>query len=105
MQRHLLLLAALLLSLTATARASVLGYDPKADPFVQYHAAIKEARAQNKLETLAIQHEDLSTALGELLSELFAGRKRLKLYRQLKMYNDPTLNPYLNGESQLRKAG
>jgi hypothetical protein len=49
MQRHLLLLVALLLSLTATARASVLGYDPKADPFAQYHAAIKEARAQNKL--------------------------------------------------------
>jgi cell division protein FtsB len=63
------------------------------------------ARAQSRLATLAAQHEDLSTALGELLSDLFAGRKRLKLYRQLKMYNDPTLNPYLNGENQLRKAG
>jgi hypothetical protein len=63
------------------------------------------ALAQSKLATLAVQHEDLSTALGELLTDLFAGRKRLKLYRQLKMYNDPTLNPYLNGESQLRKAG
>lgn len=63
------------------------------------------ARAQSRLATLAVQHEDLSTALGELLTDLFAGRKRLKLYRQLKMYNDPTLNPYLNGESQLRKAG
>jgi chromosome segregation ATPase len=63
------------------------------------------ARAQSRLATLAAQHEDLSTALGELLSDLFAGRKRLKLYRQLKMYNDPTLNPYLNGENPLRKAG
>jgi hypothetical protein len=63
------------------------------------------ARAQSKLATLAAQHEDLSTALGELLSDLFAGRKRLKLYRQLKMYNDPTLNPYLYNAGQLRKAG
>ena len=31
----------------------------------------------------------------ELLDDLFAGRKRLKVYRQFKMYNDPTMNPYL----------
>jgi hypothetical protein len=63
------------------------------------------ARAQSKLATLAAQHEDLSTALGELLSDLFAGRKRLKLYRQLKMYNDPTLNPYLYNAGPMRMAG
>jgi hypothetical protein len=62
------------------------------------------ARAQSRLATLAAQHEDLSTALGELLSDLFAGRKRLKLYRQLKMYNDPTLNPYIYGGGQAQKA-
>ena len=35
--------------------------------------------------------------------ELFAGRKRLKIYRQFKMYNDPSLNPRIYGA--LRKAG
>jgi len=39
------------------------------------------------------------------LGDLFTGRKRLKLYRQMKMYNDPTLNPYLYNAGQLRKAG
>jgi cell division protein FtsB len=62
------------------------------------------ARAQSRLATLAAQHEDLSAALGELLTDLFAGRKRLKLYRQLKMYNDPTLNPYLYAGDQALKA-
>jgi hypothetical protein len=47
------------------------------------------------LEILHTQHDDLSAALQELLTDIFAGRKRLKLYRQFKMYNDPALNPYL----------
>ena len=62
------------------------------------------ARSQDKLAVLRTQHEDLSSALGELLSDLFAGRKRLKLYRQMKMYNDPTMNPYLYKAAVLRKA-
>ena len=37
----------------------------------------------------------LSQALAELLDDICAGRKLLKIYRQMKMYNDPTLNPYL----------
>ena len=36
---------------------------------------------------------DLVAALEELLADLFAGRKQMKLYRQFKMYNDPALNP------------
>jgi hypothetical protein len=63
------------------------------------------ARSQDKLVVLRTQQEDLSTALAELLADLFAGRKRLKLYRQMKMYNDPTLNPHLYNASALRKAG
>ena len=58
------------------------------------------AQVTAKLQILRTQHEDLSAALQELLTDIFAGRKRLKLYRQFKMYNDPTLNPYL-----YRKAG
>jgi hypothetical protein len=53
------------------------------------------AKARDRLAILAEQHHDLSTALGELLDDLFAGRKRLKVYFQFKMYNDPTMNPYL----------
>jgi hypothetical protein len=61
------------------------------------------AKAQQRLAVLHAQHEDLSAALAELIGDLFAGRKRLKLYRQMKMYNDPTLNPYLY-ESDRRTA-
>jgi hypothetical protein len=41
------------------------------------------------------QQSDLSQALALLIADLTAGRKELRLYRQLKMYNDPTLNPVL----------
>jgi hypothetical protein len=37
----------------------------------------------------------MSNSFRDLLDDIFAGRKRLKIYRQFKMYNDPTLNPYL----------
>jgi hypothetical protein len=53
------------------------------------------AQVRGKLEILYIQHDDLSASLQELLNDVFTGRNRLKLYRQFKMYNDPTLNPYL----------
>lgn len=50
---------------------------------------------QTKLDRCDAQITDLSQSLAELLDDIFAGRKRLKLYRQMKMYNDPKLNPYL----------
>jgi hypothetical protein len=53
------------------------------------------AKAKARLEILRRQHHDLSGSLSELLEDLFAGRKRLVVYRQFKMYNDPTMNPYL----------
>jgi Protein of unknown function (DUF4254) len=59
-------------------------------------------RSRQKLSILTSQRDDLSTALAELLADIFAGRKRLKVYRQFKMYNDPALNPYLYAA---RKAG
>lgn len=52
-------------------------------------------KARQKLAILREQHGDLSAALAALLDDIFAGRKRLKVYRQFKMYNDPALNPYL----------
>lgn len=53
------------------------------------------AMVRAKLEVLHEQLRDLSGALVELLDDIVAGRKRLKVYRQFKMYNDPKLNPYL----------
>jgi hypothetical protein len=50
---------------------------------------------ERKLGICCLQHEDLSRSLELLLDDILAGRKRHKTYRQLKMYNDPTLNPYL----------
>jgi len=48
-----------------------------------------------KLAVALSQHEDLSRSAQQLADDLIAGRKRHKTYRQLKMYNDVTLNPYL----------
>ncbi|MCA9230524.1 MAG: DUF4254 domain-containing protein [Planctomycetales bacterium] len=60
-------------------------------------------KVRERLARCSIQQEDLSDSLEELLEDLVAGRKLLKVYRQMKMYNDPTLNPYLYGE-QPREA-
>jgi Protein of unknown function (DUF4254) len=57
--------------------------------------AIHRANVTEKLARCRLQHADLSQSLIELLNDIFAGRKVLKVYRQMKMYNDPTLNPYL----------
>ncbi len=50
---------------------------------------------QKKLDVLLTQRVDLSTAIEELLEDLAAGRKWMKVYKQMKMYNDPALNPVL----------
>lgn len=53
------------------------------------------ANVTAKLAIALAQYADLSRSAQELLDDLFAGRKRHKTYRQLKMYNDPMMNPYL----------
>ncbi len=50
---------------------------------------------REKLRRCCQQREDLTESLGDLLHDIFTGRKLLKVYRQMKMYNDPALNPYL----------
>ncbi|MBQ2511522.1 MAG: DUF4254 domain-containing protein [Bacteroidales bacterium] len=52
-------------------------------------------KCQAKLDTLLTQRADLSLAIDQLLDDLAAGRRQMKLYRQMKMYNDPSLNPSL----------
>jgi hypothetical protein len=48
-----------------------------------------------KLQVLLEQQTDLSTSIDELLAEISEGKKQMKVYRQMKMYNDPSLNPVL----------
>jgi cell division protein FtsB len=62
------------------------------------------AKVKAKLDILHEQHCDLSNSLRELLDDIYAGRKRLKIYRQFKMYNDPTLNPYLYNSNRRNVA-
>lgn len=48
-----------------------------------------------KLAVLLEQRQDLSQSIDELLGDIAAGTKRMKVYRQMKMYNDASLNPVL----------
>lgn len=54
-----------------------------------------KARCQAKLDVLLEQRTDLTTAIDQLLDDIAAGRKYMKVYRQMKMYNDPATNPVL----------
>ncbi len=53
-----------------------------------------------KLEVLKEQLTDLSTAIEQLLEDIQLGRKYMKVYKQMKMYNDPTLNPVLYANNE-----
>lgn len=56
------------------------------------------AKCRAKLDVLLEQRDDLSTAIDQLLADIEAGRKFMKVYRQMKMYNDPATNPVLYGK-------
>jgi hypothetical protein len=49
----------------------------------------------HRLAVLKLQRSDLYQALAVLLSDYASGKKAMKLYKQFKMYNDPSLNPEL----------
>lgn len=57
-----------------------------------------KAACQKKLDVLLEQHVDLSTALDDLLNDIANGDKYMKVYKQMKMYNDDELNPVLRGQ-------
>lgn len=73
-----------------------------------YHMEIEATRTdasdahreacQKKLNVLLEQRVDLSTAIQQLLDDIEAGRKYMKVYKQMKMYNDDELNPVLRGQ-------
>ena len=52
-------------------------------------------KCQAKLKVLLEQQKDLSLALDQLFDDYQSGRKIMKVYRQMKMYNDPSTNPVL----------
>ena len=54
-------------------------------------------QCQTKLNVLLEQKVDLSTAIQQLIEDISAGNKKMKVYKQMKMYNDPALNPVLYG--------
>ncbi len=70
-----------------------------------YHMSIEASRENAskehqlqctaKLNILLEQKKDLSTAIDQLLSDIENGKVKMKLYKQMKMYNDETLNPIL----------
>ena len=53
------------------------------------------SKCQLKLNVLLEQQDDLSNSIDELLRDMESGAKKMKVYRQMKMYNDPALNPVL----------
>ena len=69
-------------------------------------AGAPEGHAERNLERLAIleeQRRDLAGCLDALWRETLDGKRRFKLYRQLKMYNDPALNPAIYSASSQAK--
>lgn len=70
-----------------------------------YHMQIEANRAEatpehraacnDKLNVLLTQRTDLSTAIQQLLDDIASGKKFMKVYKQMKMYNDESLNPVL----------
>ena len=54
-----------------------------------------KTNCQNKLDVLNEQKVDLSTAIDQLIKDIESGNKYMKIYKQMKMYNDEELNPVL----------
>jgi len=63
-------------------------------------SAEHHAQCQMKLNILLEQKEDLSGSIQQLIDDIAAGEKKMKVYKQMKMYNDPALNPVLYGKSK-----
>jgi len=62
--------------------------------------AAHRQQCEAKLNILLEQRKDLSAAIDQLIEDIEAGRKYMKVYKQMKMYNDPALNPVLYGNKK-----
>lgn len=58
------------------------------------------AKCQSKLAVLMEQKTDMQLAFDELMEDIGSGNRRFKVYRQMKMYNDASLNPMLYKNSK-----
>ena len=58
-------------------------------------SAEQHASVEKKLAILLEQQRDLTTSISQLLDDYASGKRIMKVYRQMKMYNDPNLNPVL----------
>lgn len=58
-------------------------------------------QCETKLYVLLEQKHDLIVAINQFLEDIEAGRKYMKVYKQMKMYNDPNLNPVLYRKGKL----
>jgi hypothetical protein len=58
------------------------------------------AKCQAKLDVLSEQKKDMQFAFDELMEDIGSGARRFKVYRQMKMYNDASLNPMLYGQKK-----
>ena len=58
-------------------------------------SAEHKLKCTEKLNVLLEQKKDLSTAIDELIADIESGEKYMKVYKQMKMYNDEELNPVL----------
>lgn len=59
----------------------------------------QRSKCAAKLAVLLEQRKDLSSAIDQLLADMKSGRKYMKVYKQMKMYNDPALNPVLYAQN------
>lgn len=62
-------------------------------------------KVMTRLAICRLQRDELSNSLRELLADIYAGLKQHRTYRQFKMYNDPTLNPYLYDRNRTAPSG
>ncbi len=61
-------------------------------------------RNRERADLLHEQRGDLADALDELWRDIFAGKRRFRLYKQMKMYNDPSLNPVLYRRTAAKRS-
>ena len=59
---------------------------------------------QAKLDVLLDQQTDLSESIDQLLEDISSGQKKMKVYKQMKMYNDESLNPVLYKKDDSKKG-
>jgi len=59
-----------------------------------------QLKATEKLRVLLTQRGELSSAIDQLIADIKAGKKYMKVYKQMKMYNDETLNPVLYAQKK-----